>query len=837
VVIAGLARRFATRRFASLIATFLAVALGALVIAVCGGLLETGIRADLPAQRVHTAPIVVSGPQHYIDEPLAERARVPDSAVLRTAAVRGVDRVVRDVSFPVVTVDANGRATGDGTLIGRAWSGAQLTPYTLMSGHSPTRYGEAVVTTAVAQRWQLHVGSRTTLVAGGHTIRVQVVGMTNTPAAERDSSVARTVFLSDMEATNVSAAGRNADLLGVYPSGDTAAVANRIRDAEPGLAVHTGADRGIAEQPAAAGQSSDLIPLAGASGGLMTGTSIFIVASTLALAMQLRRRQIALLRAVGASPGQLRRLVLSETLLLAIPAGVLGVLGSRLLGRITLSQFASHGLVSHQLVYREGWLPMLVGAAGAVLIGVIAALVAAHGVLRVRPVEALAADAAPERLGWIRGFFGVLALAGAVALMIVTVLVFDGPIAASTAEPSALLWALAIGLLAPVLIRPILAGCGWAVGLVAPRSGRLADQIARGRIRQTATLCVPLMLVVGLLTGLSYLQTAQTHAVEQQYAKHLTADEVVSSAYGGLPLALVDQAARIPGVRAAGAVVTSEGFFDKAPGTHPEEADAIPMEGVTGSSASVLMNYPVLAGRLNALAGNAVAIPKSELGHGRQLGDVIRIRFGDNETARLRIVAVIRTPRGYPTVLLPAELLAKHVTTGLANQLMVRTTPGADRQLVRDRLTSLAPAMKVSDRGAALQTFAQSQQTGAWVGYLFTGAVVIYSAISLISATIAATRQRREQLRTVRLVGASRRQLLRVVSFEGLLVSAVGAFLGTGLALATVLPFDSALGTPGLPAGPRLLYPATIIAATLITVVTARASAAFVDTRPAAGQT
>ncbi|MFC7648076.1 ABC transporter permease [Streptosporangium lutulentum] len=64
-------------------------------------------------------------------------------------------------------------------------------------------------------------------------------------------------------------------------------------------------------------------------------TAIFVVASTFAFAVIQRRREIALLRAVGATPRQVRKMVRSEALLVGVLASAvgtaLGLLGARLL--------------------------------------------------------------------------------------------------------------------------------------------------------------------------------------------------------------------------------------------------------------------------------------------------------------------------------------------------------------------------------------------------------------------------------------------------------------------------------------------------------------------------
>lgn len=833
----GLARRIVQRRLAALMASFLAIGLAALVITVCGGLLETGLRSDVPPERLRAAPILAAGTQSYFSEPLAERDRLNAGLADRIAAVPGVARTATDVSFPVTALSSDGQPAGP-ALTGHGWSSAQLTPYTLVDGRVPSSADEAAVTDTAARELRLSLGEQLPVLADGHHIELRIVGIAAAPAGAGSSvAVSPAVFVTDARAQNLLPQPGHVDLIAIYPAPGiaAAALAHRISTAvnQPSLRVLTGADRGLAEFPDAAAQSANLVPLAGASGGLMTGVAIFIVASTLALSVQLRRRQIALLGAVGTTPGQLRRLVLGETLLLAIPAAALAPLPSRLLGRALLAAFADHGLVAHRLVYHQGIIPALAGVGGAVFTGLIAALVAARGAIRVRPVEALSADTAPEPwLGWPRLVFGIIALGGALALALVTATVFDGPIAASTAEPSALLWALAFGLLAPLLVRPLLTLFGRLAAFVAPRTGLLTDQTVRGRGARTAAVIVPVMLATGLSTALLYLQSTQLAATEHAYGQYLRADRVLTASDGRLPLELAAQAQRLPGVAVASPLVISSGFVNAAPGSHPDDANPIPLQGLAGPAAAQVTNYPVLAGNLSQLRGQTIAIPASDRRPGRELGDTVTLRFGDNSTAALTIVAVIDTPRGYPTMLLPAALLAAHTTTGLADQILLATTPHASLTTLDADLARLAPGLHVADRAGALSMFAQQQQTQTWVGYLFIAALVLYTSISLINTTIAATTARRPQFRTLRLLGAARHHVVRAMTIEAALVAAAGSTLGTLIALATLLPFDSALGTPGLPAGPWWIYPAVIAAAATLTILVTRITTRLLDTRP-----
>ena len=818
MVTPGLAGRAVRHQPAAFAAAFLALALSAFLVTVCGGLLETGLAHDIPPQRLLTAPVVVTGAQDYLGAPLPERGRLAPGMAGEIAALPGVARTAADVTFPV-TVPRGGQPAGL-SVDGHGWSSAQLTPYRLISGRAPASPGDVVLGVNLAAELHLTINSRLQAQARGTAVAWRVVGI-----ADSASSLPLALFVTDPLAMALTGQPGLVDSVAVYPSPgtSTAALASRITAALPqrSALVLTGAARGRAEFPDAAGQSANLIPLAGASGGLMTMVAVFIVASTLGLAVQLRRRQIALLRAVGAAPRQIRRLVLSQTFLVAVPAAGLGLLPTEAAGRQLLAAMGRHGLTTGHLVYHQSFVPTLSGAGIAMLTGVIAALVASRGAIRVPAVEALASDSTPQPwMSWPRLVFGLLALAGATALALVTAIVFDGPIAASTAAPSAMLWALSLALLGPAVARPVLTALGKVAAVLAPATGHLAMRTIQGRGAAAAALVTPVMLATGLTTALLYMQTSQQAATEHSYAQHLQANLVVSSPAGGLPLDLAAQLSRLPGV-VASPLVTSNGFINVAPVTgkqHQSDPASVPLLGLDGETASRVTSYQVTSGNLARLSGDTIAIPASWARSGEQVGDTLTLRFGDNAVRRLRIVAVFTDQRGYPALLLPAALLAPHTTSGLAEQVLVSTTPRSSLVPLEQDLRHLALDTQVSTRSSTLAAFSAQEQTGAWVYYMFIAALIAYVTVSLISSTVAATARRRPQLQMLRRIGASRRQVARAMTIEAALVAVAGIVLGTMVALAVLLPFDSALGAPGLPAGPLLTYVTVITVAAALTV-------------------
>ncbi|MGO4759219.1 ABC transporter permease, partial [Streptomyces sp. 2MCAF27] len=185
---------------------------------------------------------------------------------------------------------------------------------------------------------------------------------------------------------------------------NTQKVASAVRavlDGSP-ITVLTGDNRGRAEDPDVVADGSDLIPLAAAFGGLSAMVTVFVVAGTLGLSIQQRQRELALLRTIGSTPGQLRRLILGETLFLAVVATGLATIPGPWFGHWLLDAFADAGVVPGSIAYRAGSVPVIVGVGTALLTAIGSAYIAAQAAARTRPTEALAEATLQRR--WFSAF-------------------------------------------------------------------------------------------------------------------------------------------------------------------------------------------------------------------------------------------------------------------------------------------------------------------------------------------------------------------------------------------------------------------------------------------------
>ncbi|WP_419996713.1 FtsX-like permease family protein [Streptomyces boninensis] len=648
------------------------------------------------------------------------------------------------------------------------------------------------------------------------------------------------------------AAGRAGlvDSIGVHPErgADAGAVEKAVARVLDGrqAAVLTGDERGRAEHPDVVGDADDLVAMAAAFGGLSAMVTVFVVAATLGLSVRHRHRELALLRTTGATPGQLRRLVLGETAILAVAATALAwPLGPRA-GRWLLDAFAGLGVVPDALAYRAGTIPMVTGAAAALLTALAAAFLAAATAVRVRPAEALA-EAAVERRRFsrIRLVLGLVLLAGGTALAFGTA-GSDGPDAAGVATPAAMVWTAGFALLGPPLVKAATRLLGPVLRRAGGTAGRLAEAEAQARTTRLAGAVLPVMLAAGLALSLTYMQTTQAAAADAAYDKSLRADLVVTGGKGGLPPDLVAGIAAVPGVAAASARLDSQGFIEPPELAGPEvkkgdagegapDVPAMSLLGVTGKGAEGTTAFRAATGSLKKLHGRTVALP-SRYAAGHDLGDTIPMRLGDGTRMVLRLVATVDAEPGYETALLPAPVLAPHTDAGVVPQILVSAAPGTGKAELAAAVAGRGPGLHVTDRETLLLTRAGQDEAQAGMAYLVLAVVVGYAAIALINSQILTALGRRREFALLRLIGAGRRQVLGSAAMEGVLVSAAGLLLGGLVAAVTLVPLSLSVQGSPLPTGPWWILAAVAASACTLVIATASFSTLSLLLRPAKTQ-
>ena len=109
-----------------------------------------------------------------------------------------------------------------------------------------------------------------------------------------------------------------------------------------------------------------LVAIFGVLGGIGGTVALFVVAGTFALAIAQRRRETAVLRALGATPRQVRRLIAAEALIVSVVAAALGALAGRPLALAIVDFLADHGAAPHGFELGHSWIPLVAAVGGGI---------------------------------------------------------------------------------------------------------------------------------------------------------------------------------------------------------------------------------------------------------------------------------------------------------------------------------------------------------------------------------------------------------------------------------------------------------------------------------------
>ncbi|GAA1574931.1 hypothetical protein GCM10009804_34680 [Kribbella hippodromi] len=256
------------------------------------------------------------------------------------------------------------------------------------------------------------------------------------------------------------------------------------------------------------GRGTDtLVILPSILGGWTVLIVTFGVASTIALTVQQRERELAMLRAIVASSGQVRTIVLAEVLTVAVPMIALGIIPGIGLGTFVLSRLNTAGFVPDGLDAQVGALTIITGAVLSLATAVLAAVVAGRRAGAVPPVRAIAAATMTRgrALGRVRRNAGLVCTIIGVALGSTTFAMPNGPMLSSTAGPAGVALAVGLALLSPAMIP--------AVGRLATRLPgaplRLAGRTLVVQPARAAVVVTPLVLLIGIATGTLYQQSTE----------------------------------------------------------------------------------------------------------------------------------------------------------------------------------------------------------------------------------------------------------------------------------------------------------------------------------------
>ncbi|MFJ4767676.1 ABC transporter permease [Streptomyces uncialis] len=739
-------------RWSGFLAAFAAVLVGVALITTTLIIYDSSL--PKVQSRLSGAPALVI-PGEAVDEDGSPADRVPWSGNETSALVEGlsdvpgVASVVVDRSFYAQAFRAGEPVADEGAPeAGHGWSSARLAPYRLVTGRAPAAADEVVVDRSLG----FAAGSALTVNLTAGRTGFRVVGTVDGPgyyftdalAARQEPGAGTLALLTEQDASVGAVKEKAADVVG-----DRGAVVTG--DGRAALQPeHTEHQRFLGTQ------------LITAMAALGLFTTVFVVASVLVLATGLRRREIGLLRMIGASPRQVRRMILGEAAVIGLLGSLSGCLAGATAAPLLRDVLQGLGVAPPDLALDVALWPLSTGTAVGVGVGVLGAWSAARTAARVAPVEALL-DSGPDSgtMGRARWSGGLIVLGLGVASAVATTAVAADD-RVNMAICATMVLIVAAALLAPVLVGP----AGRALTAPFERSGSAAPLLVRAELlahpRRAASLAAPVIAAVGFAVLLSGMVETMRVAYPAGDAAKLGGQLIVTP--DGTPGNTDEVVAANPVGKAA--LPTRAFVRDK-------DGDLTVIDAL--GSRDARWNKPgqaVLGERMAALVGV-------------EAGDEHEVRFADGTTVRLRVAQVLPDDPARGDFVVARALVRTHDPAALTDDIFVpaRSKPG-----------TVVPGTAVHDamRYALDDYDTDARLTDSLAAMLIVIAVG-YSGIAVANGMAMAAHSRRRDFSVMRSAGGTVRQLLMCTVAETALVTTVGAALGVLVTLGPLAAMASGL--------------------------------------------
>lgn len=755
---------------------------------------------DLFSQVGRGTDVVVRGTAAFASqEGQTDRRPVPESLLGRVGTVAGVARMLPSITGYAAVIGRDGKIvanTGPPT-IGVAWHAVpELSPLHLAAGRGPRSPGEVAIDSVTAAKARYRPGDRVKILTRGPARLMTLVGVFRFGTLGNLAGATLTAFDPATAQRLLLKPGYVSEIdVHAAPGISQRVLRARVQAVLPrGFEAVTGA--AVARENATMVQHAlrFLNTFLLVFGFLAVFVGAFIIFNTFSMLVAQRTRELALLRAVGASRGQVTRAVMGEALGVGMFAATAGLglgFGLAQVLRTLLSAFGFSLPASGLGLNAQA-------VAWSYAVGICVTLVAAYGPARraasTPPVAALRDDVAmPVRSLRVRMVIGAAVTVAGCAMMAAGLArAFSGASTAALTGAGAGVVFLGVAMLAPAISRPVvrLLAAGFPRAFGTP--GRLARQNAQRNPRRTAATASALMIGLALIGAVTVLNSSARVSIDNAVASGFGADYVVTSrSFVPFGPEVTGTLARVPGVTAA----------------FPLYVTSARMEGKVRFMAAGNAAGIARALRLSVISGSAppdgmlVSQTLAETYH-LAPGSRQTIQFTDGATVKTRVSGVYATSHVFSGVLLPAALYRNNVSRPLVNDVFVTAASGAGASVRRGLDSVLAgyPNLKLLDQ-TGLKREAKNQiatLTNIILALLLLA--VIIAAIGIVNTLALSVMERTREIGLLRAVGMSRRQLRRMVRLEAVVISVFGALLGLALGLAFGAAVRRSLASDGFTA-------------------------------------
>jgi putative ABC transport system permease protein len=742
-----------------------------------------------------------------------DREPLPDTLVAQVAEIEGVATATGDVQGYAQLVDPD---TGDSIggfgppTIGVNWNETTPGVVELREGETPTGPQDVAIDAATSRSYDLTVGTEVTILFQGPPREFTVVGIVGFGEADNllgatlaifDTATAQEVFdkeglvdtISVVAADGADVDTVRANVQSVVPSGVEVVSTETVAD-EQSQALEEGL--GFFQ--------TALLVFAGVA--LFVGS--FIIFNTFSIIVAQRTRELALLRALGASRRQVMVSVVVESVVVGIVASLIGVIvgigiaiGLRALLSLFNIDLPTTGI---QVQPRTIVVALVVGT----IVTVIAAVVPARKAARVAPVEALreADPSATRERGFGRRLVsGLVVTAGGLGALAYG-LFGSPPNAAWVVGAGAAATFIGVTMLSPLVAGPVASFVGRPLSRLGVAGG-LGRRNATRNPRRTARTAAALMIGLGLVSMVAILSASLKTSFVATLERTLRADFTLNTT-SLIPFspAVEGLVADVGGVATVSPVRENSFRIDGTPDV---------LSAVDPATVDQVVELDVQTGSLAELGPGTVAVYEGTADdRGWTVGDVVPAEFASTGDNPLEIVAIFGDNSIVFNYVISISAHEELYQEQLDAMVLVKIEEGADPATSQAGIESAVEdfgSVQVLDQVSFREQRASliDQILGLVTALLMMAIVIaVFGIVNTLSLSVY---ERTRELGLLRAVGMSRLQVKRMVRSESVIIAVFGALLGMAVGVVFGWALQQALEPEGvteltIPVGSLVVY-------------------------------
>ena len=711
---------------------------------------------------------------------------VPASLAGAIAKVPGVRVVEPNLQGTAVILKADGKpvTTQGAPTLGVSWSGEESIGGTVLrQGATPRGPTEAVVDEATFKKLGIPIGQTVQIVgttgAKPYTL-VGTVGLNNggdsffgATIAAFDPTTAQDVLGSPGKYTAIDVA--------VTKGANKGQVQRDIQKVLPAKVEAITGEQVAKETSASIGKIVSIfrwVLLGFAMVALFV--SAFLINNTFQIIISQRLRDLALLRALGASGKQVRRMIISESLIIAAVATVVGFAGGVVVSKVLTAIFnaAGAGFPSAATVIagRTVLVAVIVGFGVTMLSTIVPALRAS----RIPPIAAmrpeLASNSGTATRRWIIG--AVMAVVG-IASFTIGILAKPGgtlQIILLVAVGAVFVF-LGVTMLASKFASPISRLLGVPIAKTFGVPGQLAGLNAARTPRRTSSTAAALMIGVALVSGVGVIASSLKDSLRQQLGTSIKADFYFSdSSFQGFSSQMVDDLRALPEISAVSGM--------RVGGSFKITGSARPLASVDGESFPSIVNVNVKSGSFDGLADNGVMVHRdSAKTLGLKVGDPVQVTWKNGTVQTLTVRGIYADASVLNANWMVDNSVFEAANPASRNDQFAGATivSGVDLEKARGAIKAVAdhyPQVRVQDQSQFRKSQEDQLNQLLTIVYGLLFFAVIIAILGIMNTLALSVFERTREFGLLRAVGATRRQLKRAVRWEAVIVSVFGALLG-----------------------------------------------------------